>query len=52
MTISPPLLDAIQKSLLPLLAGQSRCWHDDIMPRLNASGILIHSYLSLDTGEG
>jgi len=41
-------LDAIQKTLLPDLVEQSRCWHEDIHPRLAAAGIHIHKYETLD----
>ncbi|MFA4859797.1 polyphosphate kinase 1 [Methanoregula sp.] len=41
-------LDAIQQVLLPELLAQYDCWHNEILPRLAASGIIIHSYVTLN----
>ena len=41
-------LDAIQKTLLPDLIEQSRCWQEEILLRLKNAGIHIHDYNSLD----
>ena len=41
-------LDAVQAALLPELAIQYSCWHDDILPGLAQNGIHIHNYKDLD----
>ena len=40
-------LDAIQQTLLPELAAQSDCWHNELLPGLAKSGIFIHTYATL-----
>jgi len=43
-------LDIIHERLLPDLAAQNSCWHEDILPKLEQAGIHIHTYTSL-TGD-
>ena len=40
-------LVAIRKRLLPLLESQDRCFHEDILPQLEAHDIFIHRYADL-----
>ncbi|MDD1695731.1 MAG: polyphosphate kinase 1 [Methanoregula sp.] len=40
-------LDAIRQALLPELMAQSDCWHNELLPELAKSGIIIHTYASL-----
>ncbi|WP_321508067.1 polyphosphate kinase 1 [uncultured Methanoregula sp.] len=40
-------IDAIQQALLPELRAQYDCWHNEILPKLATSGIVIHSYATL-----
>jgi polyphosphate kinase len=35
-------MDAIQRTLEPLLARYARCWKEDLLPALRSSGIRIH----------
>jgi len=49
MTASEQLL-AIEKTLLPEIALQYRCWQE-ILPRLREAGIFIHSCAELDTEQ-
>lgn len=49
MTASEQLL-AIEKTLLPEIALQYRCWHE-ILPRLREAGIFIHSCAELDNEQ-
>ncbi|MFA6225713.1 MAG: polyphosphate kinase 1 [Methanoregula sp.] len=44
-------LDAIQEALLPDLALECDCWHDDILPKLANKGIHIHTYRDLGDGQ-
>ena len=44
-------LDAIQKTLLPDLIEQSRCWREEILPCLDAAGIHILPYESLTDSQ-
>lgn len=41
-------LDAIQQALLPELLTQYDCWHNEILPKLTAEGIVINSYAMLN----
>jgi len=41
-------IDAIQQALLPELRVQYDCWHNEILPKLTAEGIIIHSYTTLN----
>lgn len=41
-------LDAIQQALLPELRAQYDCWHNEILPKLTAEGIVINSYAMLN----
>jgi polyphosphate kinase len=40
-------LDAIRKMLIPELTTQYDTWHNEILPRLDACGIHIHTYANL-----
>jgi polyphosphate kinase len=40
-------LDAIRQRLIPELTAQYATWHDEILPKLDASGIHIHMYAHL-----
>jgi polyphosphate kinase len=40
-------LEAIRKMLIPELEAQYYIWHEEILPRLDASGIHIHMYADL-----
>ncbi|MFA4876582.1 MAG: polyphosphate kinase 1 [Methanoregula sp.] len=44
-------LDAIQQALLPELAAQYDCWHNELLPKLAASGLVIHSYATLSESQ-
>jgi len=44
-------LDAIQKLLIPALAEQNACWHEEILPRLRAAQVFIHPYDELDARQ-
>jgi polyphosphate kinase len=44
-------LDAIQQALLPELEAQSDCWHKELLPKLAASGIIIHTYADLNDAQ-
>jgi polyphosphate kinase len=37
-------LAAIRRQLLPQLAQQYECWHDDLLPKLHKAGIRVLSY--------
>jgi len=41
-------LDAIQQALLPELLTQYDCWHNEILPKLSAEGIVINTYSMLN----
>jgi polyphosphate kinase len=41
-------LAAIRQDLAPLLEEAGRCWHEDILPKLNRNGIQIHRFADLD----
>ncbi len=41
-------LAAIQQGLTPDLEELSRCWHEDLLPKLTAAGIHIHTWNTLD----
>ncbi|MFH0967071.1 MAG: polyphosphate kinase 1 [Methanobacteriota archaeon] len=45
------LLDGIFEALSPLLEEQGAVWHDQIIPALRDSGIIIHTYESLSEGQ-
>ena len=44
-------LDAIRQALLPDLVAQSDCWHKELLPKLAASGIIIHTYADLSDAQ-
>jgi len=44
-------LDGIQKMLLPELEQEYRCWHEDILPKLDQAGVHIHAYRDLDARQ-
>ena len=44
-------LDGIQSALLPDLATEYDCWHNDILPKLADAGIHIHTYNDLDESQ-
>lgn len=41
-------LDAIHERLLPDLLAQNDCWHQDLLPKMAAAGIHIHTYDDLN----
>ena len=47
MTASEQIL-AIEKALIPDLDLSFECWNSEILPRLAAAGIFIHTYGELD----
>ena len=44
-------LAVIRKLVLPLVAEQSRCLRDEVLPELEANGVVIASYASLTEDE-
>lgn len=44
-------LDAIFRSLVPLLEESSTVWNEEIVPALREEGIIIHSYDALEEGQ-
>ncbi|MEI8330321.1 MAG: polyphosphate kinase 1 [Methanomicrobiales archaeon] len=44
-------LDGIQSALIPDLATEYDCWHNDILPKLADAGINIHTYNDLDKDQ-
>ncbi|MDD1693782.1 MAG: polyphosphate kinase 1 [Methanoregula sp.] len=37
-------LDGIRQQLLPELQAHDDCWHKDLLPRLAAAGVILHTY--------
>jgi polyphosphate kinase len=44
-------LDAVHERLLPDLELQNDCWHKDLLPKLAAAGIHIHTYENLSYAQ-
>jgi len=44
-------LDVIRKRVLPLVAEQTRCLRDEVLPELEAQGVVIAPYSSLSKDE-
>jgi polyphosphate kinase len=44
-------LDAVHDRLLPDLAAQNDCWHEDLLPKMAAAGIHIHTYAELSEAQ-
>ena len=44
-------LEAISEELLPLLEAHGKLWYGDLLPKLKAAGIAIHSVKGLEPGK-
>jgi polyphosphate kinase len=44
-------LEAIHQMLLPDLLAQNDCWHQDLLPKMAAAGIHIHTYAELTDSQ-
>ncbi|MCK9632045.1 MAG: polyphosphate kinase 1 [Methanoregula sp.] len=44
-------LDAIRQQLLPELQAKDDCWHKELLPRLAAAGVVLHTYRDMSNPQ-